>query len=226
LDKGSTHGKSGESQEFQFACWVGVFLLKIPAQKATTHKFFNTHIIFDMTKSFFQIFVVLAIGLLGVSRMNAQATLSVQGTILQGGTLAAIDNGTYDITFKLYTTDAGGTAIWSETQSVNITGGVYSVVLGAVNPLNIPFDQTYFMGLTLPGAPEHTPRTMLTAAPYALSMLGEDNKFPSTGLVQMGSLATGTDITTATSYTVGANDHVIYLDHTANQNAGEQRGGG
>jgi hypothetical protein len=90
--------------------------------------------------------------------------------------------------------------------------------LGSVNPLNIPFDQTYYMGLTLPGGPEHTPRTQLTAAPYALSLLGQDNKFPSTGLVQMGSVATGTDITTATSYTVGANDHVIYLDHTANQN--------
>ncbi len=171
-----------------------------------------------MKSSLLRIITLLAIGLLGVSRMHAQASLSVQGTLLKGGTLAAIDDGQYDITFKLYTTDAGGAAVWSETQSISITGGVYSVLLGAVNPLNIPFDQTYYLGLTLPGAAEHTPRTQLTAAPYALSLLGQENKFPSTGMVQMGSVATGTDISTATSYTVGANDHVIYLDHTANQN--------
>ena len=37
-------------------------------------------------------------------------------------------------------------------------------------------------------------------------------------MVQMSAVATGTETTTAASYTVGDNDHVIYLDHTANQN--------
>lgn len=148
---------------------------------------------------------------------HAQATLSIQG-VLQKFNGSAVDDGQYDITFRLYTTDAGGTALWSETQTTTVTGGVYSVLLGAVNPLTVPFDQPYYVGLTIPGGPEHTPRTQLTAAPYALAMLGQDNKFPSTGMVQMSALATGTETTTATSYTVGANDHVIYLDHTANQN--------
>jgi len=166
----------------------------------------------------FSVNLMLFLGLLAFAQnAQAQATLSIQG-VLQNFNGSAVDNGQYDITFRLYTTDAGGTAIWSETQTVPVTGGVYSVLLGAVNPLTVPFDQPYYVGLTIPGGPEHTPRTQLTAAPYALSMLGQDNKFPSTGLVQMGALATGTDITTATSYTVGANDHVIYLDHTANQN--------
>ncbi len=165
-------------------------------------------------------FLICAFGFLaGAQRACAQgqATLSIQG-VLQNFNGSAVDNGQYDITFKLYTTDAGGTALWTETQTVTLTGGVYSVLLGAVNPLNVPFDQPYYIGLTIPGGPEHTPRTRLTASPYALSLLGQDNKFPSTGMVEMGSVATGTDITTATSYTVGANDHVIYLDHTANQN--------
>jgi C1q domain len=174
--------------------------------------------------------------LFGGIQLQAQATLSVQGNIIQNFTGAAIDNGSYDITFKLYTTDAGGTPIWTEVQSVNMIGGVYSVVLGAVNPLNVPFDQPYYLGLTLPGGPEHTPRAQLTAAPYALSLLGQDNKFPSTGNVGIGtatptaklqvegstvldgSIATGQATTTATSYTVAADDHVIFLDHTANQN--------
>ncbi|MEI6412326.1 MAG: hypothetical protein WCR52_23245 [Bacteroidota bacterium] len=164
-------------------------------------------------RSAFFFFCLLAFA----QNVHAQATLSIQG-VLQKFNGSAVDDGEYDITFKLYTTDAGGTALWSETQTVPVTGGVYGVLLGAVNPLTVPFDQPYYVGLTIPGGPEHTPRTRLTAAPYALSVQGQDNKFPSTGLVQMGSMATGTDITTATSYTVGANDHVIYLDHTANQN--------
>ena len=164
-------------------------------------------------RSAFLFFCLLAFA----QNTQAQATLSIQG-VLQNFNGSAVENGEYDITFRLYTTDAGGTAIWTETQTVPVTGGVYSVLLGAVNPLTVPFDQPYYVGLTIPGGPEHTPRTQLTAAPYALSMLGQDNKFPSTGMVQMSALATGTETTTATSYTVGANDHVIYLDHTANQN--------
>lgn len=163
-------------------------------------------------------FLIFAFGFIaGAQSAFAQATLSIQG-VLQKFNGSAVDDGQYDITFRLYTTDAGGTALWSETQTTTVTGGVYSVLLGAVNPLTVPFDQPYYVGLTIPGGPEHTPRTRLTAAPYALSMLGQDNKFPSTGMVKMSAMATGTETTTATSYTVGDSDHVIYLDHTANQN--------
>jgi hypothetical protein len=162
--------------------------------------------------------LVLALLSLAAQKTAAQATLSVQGT-LQNATGGAVDNGEYAVTFKLYTVAAGGTAIWSETQgSVRIVGGVYSVTLGSVNPLNVPFDQTYFLGITVGTDDEHTPRARLTAAPYALSLLGQDNKFPSTGMVKMEAVATGQATTTATSYAVTADDHVIFLDHTANQN--------
>jgi hypothetical protein len=161
--------------------------------------------------------------LFGGIQLQAQASLSVQGS-LQNFNGTAVDNGVYDITFKLYTTDAGGTPIWTEVQSVNLIGGVYSVLLGAVTPLNVPFDQPYYLGLTIPGGPEHTPRTQLTSAPYALSLLGQDNKFPSTGNVGIGttapttgfdansSISTATVTTSAAAYTVLAADHVIFLD--------------
>ena len=116
---------------------------------------------------------------------NAQATLSVQGS-LQNFNGTAVDNGVYDITFKLYTTDNGGTAIWSEVQSVSVVSGVYSVHLGEVNPLDVSFDQTYYLGLTIPGGPEHTPRARMTASPYALSLIGQSNIFPSTGGIGAG----------------------------------------
>ena len=182
-----------------------------------------------MKSSFLHTLAVLIIGLFSMSQLAAQASLSVQGS-LQNFNGTAVDNGVYDITFKLYTTDAGGTAIWSEVQSVNLIGGVYSVLLGEVNPLNVPFDQTYYLGLTIPGGPEHTPRARLTSSPYAISVIGQDNKFPSTGNVGIGtatptaklqvegstvldgSISTATATTSAAAYTVAAADHVIFLD--------------
>ncbi len=116
----------------------------------------------------------------------AQANLSVQGTI-QRSTGATVDDGEYSLTFKLYTTETGGTAVWSETQSdVSITGGVYSVTLGTVEPLTAAFDQTYYLGITVGTGAELTPRARLTSSPYALSLIGQDNKFPSTGAVGIG----------------------------------------
>lgn len=117
---------------------------------------------------------------------SAQATLSVQGTI-QKSTGAAVDDGDYTLIFKLYTTETGGTPVWSETQStVNIIGGVYSVTLGSENPLTAAFDQPYYLGVAVGSGTELTPRARLTSSPYALSLIGQDNIFPSTGAVGAG----------------------------------------
>ncbi len=112
-----------------------------------------------------------------------QATLSVQGVLTKSdGT--AVDDGQYSITFKLWDAAGGGTAVHTETiPDVQTTGGVYSVVLGDVTPISAPFDKTYWLGVTVGGGTELTPRPRLTHAPYALSLQGQSNKFPSTGTV-------------------------------------------
>lgn len=137
--------------------------------------------------SYINLGLVLALCLVAFAQtVRAQAYLSVQGTVLKSNG-AAVDDGAYSITFKLYTTDAGGTALWTETQpTVDISGGVYSVTLGTVTPLTAAFDQTYYLGVTVASGTELTPRARLTSSPYALSLIGQDNKFPSTGGVGIG----------------------------------------
>ncbi|MCC6410681.1 MAG: hypothetical protein IT270_03425, partial [Saprospiraceae bacterium] len=123
------------------------------------------------------------------SQANAQIdpTLSIQG-ILKKSNGVAVEDGDYSITFKLYTAQAGGTAIWTEVQpSVEVSSGIYSATLGIITPLNIPFNQLYYLGVTV-GSTELTPRILLTSAPYALSLIGQTNKFPSSGLVQADSI--------------------------------------
>ncbi|MEZ4960291.1 MAG: hypothetical protein R2830_10790 [Saprospiraceae bacterium] len=130
--------------------------------------------------------LLLAFFAFATLQLQAQATLSIQGTV-QNSTGAAVTDGSYSLTFKLYTQSAGGTAIWTETQSgIPIQSGVYSAELGAVETLNVPFNATYFLGVSVDGGAEMAPRAKLTSAPYALSLRGQENVFGSTGNVGIG----------------------------------------
>lgn len=138
-----------------------------------------------MLRTSFILFLLAAFS----SQLHAQVdpTLSIQG-ILKKSNGVAVEDGNYNLVFKLYTVQTGGTAIWTETQSaVEVSNGIYSAVLGVITPLNIPFNQLYYLGVTV-GSTELTPRILLTSAPYALSLIGQTNKFPSSGVVVADSI--------------------------------------
>lgn len=111
-------------------------------------------------------------------------TLSVQGVLTKSdGT--AVDDGNYPITFSLWTASGGGTKVHEETiQQVETTGGVYSVLLGqnGFDP-TATFSQVYYLGVSVNGGAELTPRPRLTHAPYTVSVIGQNNIFPSVGAV-------------------------------------------
>lgn len=89
-----------------------------------------------------------------------------QGKLYQGNTPA---QGTVSLTFALYAQASGGTALWSETQSVAVNNGVYAVTLGSVTPINLAFDQPYYLGTKVGSDSEMTPRLPLLSVPYAQS---------------------------------------------------------
>ncbi|MBM3287698.1 MAG: hypothetical protein FJY88_10175, partial [Candidatus Eisenbacteria bacterium] len=104
----------------------------------------------------------------GLTPVSAQIprTVSHQGLLLLPGGSAAPD-GNYTTTFRIYNVDSGGTALWTETQTLPVSGGVYNATLGSVTTLNLPFDVQYWLGVQLSGESEMTPRVRLTSAPYA-----------------------------------------------------------
>jgi hypothetical protein len=107
------------------------------------------------------------------------STMSYQGLLSDGGGVPVAD-GTYALTFNLYDAETDGTLLWTETQSiVQVTGGLFAVVLGSVTPLDVPFDQQYWLGVVVEADPEMVPRTPLTSAPYALA-----TRTPSPGVAQ------------------------------------------
>lgn len=121
---------------------------------------------------------VFIMGLFLMFEASAQQTkkISLQG-FLKDANGKAVADGSQSMTFKLYTTATGGTAEWSEDQTLNVFGGVYSTHLGT-NTNNAPGGvtdfgnlswgaKTYYVGVTVQGT-ELTPRTELTFAPYSL----------------------------------------------------------
>jgi len=95
-------------------------------------------------------------------------TISYQG-VLSDANREPVPDGSYNLSFKLYDSATGGTALWSENQSVTVTSGLFNVILGKVNPLNVAFDKTYWLGISINQGSELTPRIQLTASAYSLN---------------------------------------------------------
>jgi hypothetical protein len=76
-------------------------------------------------------------------------------------------NGAVQMIFALYSQPTAGSALWTETQNVAVTNGIYNVRLGEVQPLTLPFDVPYYLGVRVGADAEMTPRHPLSSVGYA-----------------------------------------------------------
>ena len=81
--------------------------------------------------------------------------------------------GSVDVDFALYDALAGGTALWSETQTVDLWDGVFTAHVGAETAGGIPldFDENLWLALTVyaGGEPTVFPRQQASAMRFARS---------------------------------------------------------
>ncbi len=70
------------------------------------------------------------------------------------------------MTFRLYYEQTEGTPIWELATVVNVTKGIFKFGLG---PLDLPFETVYWLGISVEGEAELTPRIPLVSSPYALN---------------------------------------------------------
>ncbi|MBU1026134.1 MAG: hypothetical protein KKA31_00220 [Candidatus Margulisbacteria bacterium] len=92
--------------------------------------------------------------------------ISFQG-LLTDSSDKLIDD-TVSIVFSIYAGITGGTALWTETQTVTVEGGIYTVQLGAVTPIGNIFDgTTRYLGIKVGSDAEMTPRLPMISVPYA-----------------------------------------------------------
>ena len=107
-------------------------------------------------------------------------------------------NGSFDMTFRVFDVAAGGSELWSETQTgVPVNNGVFSVQLGDVVSLSVGLFNRTSAYLEVEVAPDAamTPRQLLLMSPYAFRALLADDLAPGntsyvqvTGLLQSGAV--------------------------------------
>ncbi len=96
-------------------------------------------------------------------------TLSFQGA-LRDETGSLLPDGDYEIAFRIFDVEISGEYLWEESQIVPVGDSMFSAVLGKTNPLDLPFDEQYWIELRVGNDPWMEPRLPLTAAPYSLNV--------------------------------------------------------
>ena len=92
------------------------------------------------SKHLFAIILSLCL-FLSLSLLHAQAPqlLNYQGKLMKDGITAS---GSFSMTFSIYPSETGETALWTETQNVTVTNGIFNILLGSVEN----FPDTLFIG--------------------------------------------------------------------------------
>ena len=135
-------------------------------------------------------------GALAAGAQAVPSSFNYQG-VLRGGSGELLAAGTYNVSFRLYTTATGGSAVWGRTYAVLLdTNGLFNVeltdssgsivVTGAVLTTTVSAHATLYVGLTVAGSTEIAPRQQLLAVPYAL--LAGDSKTASGDFTVTGTL--------------------------------------
>ena len=78
-------------------------------------------------------------------------------------------SGSVSITFRLYSAQTDGTERWSQSMSVTLDNGYYSVTLGPGDPdlIEVMDGTPLFLGVEMSGISEFEPRHPVTSVPYA-----------------------------------------------------------
>ena len=88
--------------------------------------------------------MVFVFGVLGLWTMAAFSPSEIEGAvpqlinfqgILRDGSGNPVANSSYSVRFRIYDDPTAGNVVWSESTSVSTTSGLFSVLLGSLNPV-------------------------------------------------------------------------------------------
>ncbi|MBU0701691.1 hypothetical protein KKE26_10455, partial [bacterium] len=87
----------------------------------------------------------LVLGLCAQAECSVPQLMNYQGKLTNASGMAVSD-GNYSIQMSIYDAASGGTPLWQETQTIFISNGIFSLVLGSITPINLSFDKDYWIG--------------------------------------------------------------------------------
>lgn len=114
---------------------------------------------------------------------SSMAIALIPKAMLFHGYLTAADgkpfSGVLSITFTLYGSLNGTDSVWTEVQDVTLNEGAFTAILGgSENPLDegvFTGDQSLWLGVTVGGGDELSPRSSISSVPYATRAGVADN---------------------------------------------------
>ncbi|MDH3890887.1 MAG: hypothetical protein OEV49_07355 [candidate division Zixibacteria bacterium] len=111
---------------------------------------------------------LLSVFLTASTSAAVPTAINYQGLLLDNAGEPVAD-AAYSVVFTIYDAAAAGNSKWTETQNVNTSGGLFSVLLGSINPiLDTVFNgSTRYLGIKVGVDPEISPRTAMVTVPYS-----------------------------------------------------------
>ena len=125
---------------------------------------------------FFSVIMIIMVCLAGVFGATP-GTISYQGRLTDDSGQPVAD-GDYQVTFNIYSLSSGGDTLWtSGARTINLANGLFNYLLGS----HIPLPEGLFaagadrwLGITVNGNPEYSPRVKMAAVPYSFQALYSD----------------------------------------------------
>lgn len=164
------------------------------------------------------IFLLILFPLITSATFNKQINYQGKLTNVAG---SAVTDGNYSIEFKLYAASSGGSALWTETQTVAVTNGLFSIMLGSVTLLDaFDFNRPLYLTLNVEGDGEMTPRKVLGSVPNSFNAEKFDGlATTSFAVLNANNIFAGLNTFTATT-TLATTTFFTFNPFTVSQSAG------
>jgi len=127
------------------------------------------------------LFVVVVVAVLfyassvGAFPLRTPSAASVSVISYQGRLTDSSGNpltGPYNLVFRIYAVPTGGSALWTETWSVNVADGLFNVMLGSINNTlasAIAGRDTLYLGIAVGSDSEMMPRVQMGSVPFSMT---------------------------------------------------------
>ena len=112
--------------------------------------------------------LVLLVFLASFSLAEIPRLINYQGMLTQSDGTTPVADANYSILFKIYNAAENGDLKWSHTYNVSVINGLFNVVLGDSGaPIDLSFDESYWLELDVGPGEILSPRAQLTSVGYA-----------------------------------------------------------
>jgi hypothetical protein len=142
-----------------------------------------------MSKATILLLAGLVLLLAGISAAEAAVPqlITIQGRLRNATTLDPLV-GNYDVNFTIWDDATAGNMLYNETQSIIPDQfGIFQILLGSINTLNLPFNQQYYLQLSVNGS-ILSPRHSMTSSAYTYRS-GVSNDVQCTNCVNTSKIA-------------------------------------